>query len=108
MPAKAALYHVQHCPPLLVPSTLYLIGDPGIGVFFILADEVSIAPLLVIESFEVLLNLQPDNRGWLISEIVDKLLGVHGGQEYLMPKSSGDLWERTSSWYCGSEGRGLE
>ncbi len=45
----------------------------------ILADEVSITLLLVIECFEVLLNLKSDDSGGLISQIVSELLGVHCG-----------------------------
>lgn len=44
----------------------------------VLADEVGISLLLVVEGLKVLLDFQPDHGGWLVSEVVDKLLRVHG------------------------------
>lgn len=43
----------------------------------LLADKVSIALLLISEGLEVLLNLKPDDRGRLVSEVVGQLVRVH-------------------------------
>lgn len=43
----------------------------------LLADKVSIALLLVSQRLEVLLNLKPDDRGRLVSEVVGQLVRVH-------------------------------
>lgn len=40
----------------------------------LLADEVSITLLLVVQSLKVLLNLEPDNRRRLVGEVVDQLV----------------------------------
>lgn len=45
----------------------------------LLADKVSIALLLVIQSLEMLLNFQPDHRGRLVGEEVLEACRVHGG-----------------------------
>lgn len=45
----------------------------------LLADEVSITLLLVGQSIEVLLDLQSDNAGRRVSEIVFQIVGVHFG-----------------------------
>lgn len=39
----------------------------------------SISLLLVGEGLEVLLDLEPDDGGGLVGQIVGELLGVHGG-----------------------------
>lgn len=43
----------------------------------LLADEMGITLLLVVEGLEVLLNFQSDDGGWLVSQVVYKLLRVH-------------------------------
>ena len=43
----------------------------------LLADKVSIALLLVSQRLKMLLNLKPDDRGRLVSEVVGQLVRVH-------------------------------
>jgi hypothetical protein len=45
----------------------------------VLADKVSITLLLLRKKGEVLLNLQADDGGWLIRQVVLELLGLHVG-----------------------------
>ncbi len=47
----------------------------------LLADGVSIALLLVIESLKVVLDLEPDHRGRLVGQVVLAVVGVHGGRK---------------------------
>lgn len=46
---------------------------------YVLADEVSITLLLVVECLEMLLNLESDDGWRLVGQVVGKLLGVHVG-----------------------------
>lgn len=45
----------------------------------VLADKVSITLLLLRKKRKMLLNLQADDGGWLIRQIVLELLGLHVG-----------------------------
>lgn len=47
------------------------------GMVTLLADEVRIALLLVGEGLKVLFDLESDDTGWRVSQVVRELLGVH-------------------------------
>lgn len=55
----------------------------------VLADEVGIALLLVVQGLKVLLNLEPDDRGWCVGEEVDELVLLHVGEKSLLNEASG-------------------
>ena len=88
MPAKDALGNQSVTVMLDVGRSKHLgIGD-------ILADKVSIALLAIVQSLEVLLNLEPDHGRRLVGEVVSELLSVHGGRKSLMvsKRSRQDEW----------------
>lgn len=91
MPLKAALEEVSSCASVIPIYNsnvhIYICIYSGFrlpaynvrrGRAFLLANEVGIALLLIVQSLEVLLDDQIDRRRWRVCQKVLKVLGIHG------------------------------